>query len=412
MIERGRKHGVCLLTETFHPLTGGGETQARVVARGLVNSGFNVILITRRTDRQLPSVAELDGVLVRRLAPAGKAHLKKWGLCLTALAELLRRRREYDALLVCGYRVLGIPAMLASLILGKPCILKADSLGELSGVFFDPGLARFGMSHESWPVSVALRARNWLMRRAHGFIAISSAVTDELLESGIERDEIYCIPNSVDVNLYVPVDGAEKKSIRSRLGIGQDRPVAVFTGRLVTTKGLPLLLRVWQRVVDSRPDALLVLVGSGGLGLQNCEQEIRAFVSEHGLAKHVAFTGSIENVRDYLQAADVFVFPSQRESFGISAVEAMASGLPVVASDIPGLSDVVVPGETAQVVPAQDEAALYDAVMRILSDRDLARTLGEAGRKRAALHFSESAVVESYADLLGRLVEGGMRRRG
>jgi hypothetical protein len=77
-------------------------------------------------------------VPVHRVGPAGGGHLRKWGLVFTALVALVRLRKHYDAMLVCGFRVLGIPAMLVSLVSGKPCVLKADSQGELSGAFFDP----------------------------------------------------------------------------------------------------------------------------------------------------------------------------------------------------------------------------------------------------------------------------------
>ncbi len=403
MDSKRRSPGVCLLTETFYPLTGGGETQARTLALGLARHGYHVTLMTRRNDKQLPRVSSIDTVVVRRLAPAGAAHLKKWGLSLTALVELVRRRDEFDVMLVCGYRVLGIPAMIVSRFLSKPCILKADSLGEQSGAFFDPGLKRFGLSHERWPVSLALRIRNGLLSRASGFVAISGAVREELQAAGVPADQVHDIPNSVDTDMYRPADREEKAAIRDRLEIGQDRPVAVFTGRLVSTKGLPMLLRAWRGVLESTPDGLLLLVGSGGLGLQNCESELRGFADQHDLGGSVRFTGSVAEVGDYLRAADLFVFPSQRESFGISVIEAMACGLPVIASDIPGLSDVVVPEVTARLIPPQDEDALRGAITSLLNDRELQAQLGMAGRRRAEQNFSETRVIQSYADLIGDL---------
>ena len=163
-------------------------------------------MMTRRTDPRFPPVSHMDGVEVRRLGPSGKAHLNKWGLCLTALAELGRRRREFDSILVCGYRVLGIPAMTIGRLLGIPCILKADSLGEFSGAFFDPGLGKLGLSHERLPVSAALRIRNRLFRRAAAFVSVSGAVREELIAGGIPGDRIHDIPNSVDVRAYQPAD--------------------------------------------------------------------------------------------------------------------------------------------------------------------------------------------------------------
>jgi glycosyltransferase involved in cell wall biosynthesis len=395
-----RNPGVCLLTETFHPLTGGGETQARALAVGLARRGFDVTLMTRRIDRQLPRVSSMDGVTVRRLGPTGAAHLKKWGLCLTALVELIRRRDDFHVILVCGYRVLGIPAMIASRLLGRPCVLKADSLGEHSGAFFDPGLRRFGLSHESWPVTLALRIRNGLLSPAAGFVAISGAITEELQAAGIPALRVHDIPNSVDTDFYQPVNQRQKAAARDRLEIEQDRTVAVFTGRLVSTKGLPTLLRAWQGVVNSIPDALLLLVGSGGLGLQNCEPELHAFVDRHNLGRQIRFIGSVADVRDYLRAADLFVFPSRRESFGISVIEAMACGLPVIASDIPGLSDVVVPDVTARVIPPENEDAIRETIISLLNDSELRARLGTLGRQRVEEHFSESHVIDSYIGLI------------
>ena len=394
-----RTPGVCLMTETYHPVTGGGETQARVIARGMVRAGRPTIMLTRRTDRRLSRDEMIDGVRVLRLAPVGPGHLRKWGLCLTALWTLFRRRNEYAVLLVCGYRVLGIPAVLISLMLGKPCVLKADSLGEYSGRFFDPGLSRFGLRHDRFPISLAVRLRNLLLRSAERFVAISDAVAQELSDAGLPREKIERIANSVDTDVFRPVDPARKADLRARLGILPEQRVAVFTGRLVTTKGLPLLLASWPGVLSKYPDSLLLIVGSGGLGLQNCEHQLRDYVAQKALQDSVRFTGSVTNVRDYLQAADVFVFPSEREAFGISVAEAMACALPVVTTNIEGISDVVVPGQTASVVVPGDGPALLDAICSLFGDEARAAALGDAGRRRAVEYFSETSVVSSYLEM-------------
>jgi hypothetical protein len=113
---------VCLLTETFHPVTGGGETQARVVASGIAESGNDVHLLTRRSDPNLLRREKLGSVCVHRLSPSGSGQLKKWGLVVTAMLRLFGIRDSYDVLLVCGYRILGIPAIVASRILGKQAL--------------------------------------------------------------------------------------------------------------------------------------------------------------------------------------------------------------------------------------------------------------------------------------------------
>jgi glycosyltransferase involved in cell wall biosynthesis len=325
-------------------------------------------------------------------------------MVFTALFALLRLRRRYDVMLVCGYRVLGIPAMLVSLFSGKPCVLKADSQGELSGRFFAPGLARFGTSHDRFPVSALVSMRNRLLRPAACFIAISTVIEQELLDGGITANRIKSIPNSVDVTLFHPVDNATLDALRGKLGLPTNRRIAVFTGRLARTKGLPSLLRAWRQVIARHPNTLLVLVGSGGLGLQNCEDELRAYVKANRLTDSVFFAGSVTNVHEYLQAADLFVFPSEREAFGISIIEAMACGLPVITTVVDGIRDVIRPGVDALAVPPCDEDALAGAIMRVLEDGPEIKALKVAARRHAVESFSTDEVVDAYRVLLAGLV--------
>jgi hypothetical protein len=150
------------MTETYYPVTGGGETQARALAEGLQAAGIPVQLVTRRSDAALATREVLGGVELHRAGPTGTGHLKKWGLLFTTFIKLLTLKDTYDVVLVCGFRVLGVPALLVTLLLGRPCVLKADSQGELSGKFFDPGLDRLKLRHDRFPVTAFVRARNVL----------------------------------------------------------------------------------------------------------------------------------------------------------------------------------------------------------------------------------------------------------
>jgi glycosyltransferase involved in cell wall biosynthesis len=395
--------GVCLLTETYHPITGGGETQARVLAAGFAASGSETNVLTRRTDSTLPRSEHMDDATLWRLAPAGPGHLKKWGLILSAFIRLLRLRSRYEVMLVCGYRVLGIPSVIASRLLGKSCILKADSIGEFSGEFFNPGLRRFRLRHDRFPVNIALAIRNRILRRADAFIAISSIIADELRANGVEAERIQSIPNSVDIERFSPVSTDEKIRLRDSLSIPRDAQVGVYTGRLASTKGLPLLLRSWESVIERHPDALLLLVGAGGVGLQNCETELRSFVKNNSLEGNVRFTGSVNNVHQYLQASDFFVFPTVREAFGISVIEAHACGLPVVTTATGGIRDIVTDRETALVVPVDDEKALGLAVETMLKGGDAIASMAESGRRLATERYSEPSVLQRYRKIVADL---------
>jgi glycosyltransferase involved in cell wall biosynthesis len=397
-----RAKRACLLTETFHPVTGGGEMQAKALAYGLARDGRVVQVLTRRTDPALASHEQLGRVRVHRLPPSGAGQLKKWGLAITTFLALLRQRDSYDVIIVCGFRVLGVPAVVAARLLKKPCLLKADVRGELSGAFLQTGLNRVGLSNAGRLLRGALDARNRLLRRAEGFVAISSVIENEFRRSGIPPERVHCIPNSVDTALFSPASEQEKRELRERLGIPLEDAVAVYTGRLETTKGLPVLLEAWRKTINDDSGVHLLLVGAGGLGIHNCEAQLKQYVENNGLGEFVTFTGSVENVRDYLCASDFFVFPSQREAFGISVVEALACKLPVITTTAGGLADIVTHEETALVVPAGDVEALANAIRRALQER--LSHLGEAGRALVERRYSQSLVLDRYSELLDDVV--------
>ncbi len=398
-----RNSRVCLLTETFHPVTGGGETQAKALALGLAASGVAVQVITRQSDAALPRQDCLGPVRLWRVSPSGSGQLKKWGLVFTALMMLLRLRRSYDVIVVCGFRILGIPALIAAALLRKPCMLKADILGEFSGSFSRAGLARLGMNADGYLIRSMLGMRNRLFRRATHFIAISSAVEEELRECGIEHERISCIPNSVDTNRFAPVDGATRTKLRQKLDLPGSGSIAIYTGRMETTKGLPLLLSVWKAIASRHGQAHLVLVGSGGLGIHNCEAQLRDFVTQNALDHCVTFSGSVENVHEYLQASDFFVFPTEREAFGISVIEALSCSMPVITTTAGGLSDIVTAEQTAIVFPVDDAGALEAAIERALAGGTELRKIALAGRELVVSSYSQALILDQYAKLLWNL---------
>src|SRR6266508_3556124 len=140
---------ICIFAETYHPVMGGGETQARLLAERLTTSGNSAIILTRRSDASLKTYEMFGDVNVHRLSPVGRGHLKKWGLLISGFAKLIQLRKQYDLIFVAGYCIIGMTAVLAGKLLGKPVILKADSQGEMSGEFFTSGLRKFGVSPSS-----------------------------------------------------------------------------------------------------------------------------------------------------------------------------------------------------------------------------------------------------------------------
>jgi glycosyltransferase involved in cell wall biosynthesis len=393
------KPTICILTETYHPLTGGGETQARALAEGLVADGLPVTVLTRRWDASLQKIEHFGKIIVYRVPPIGPAHLKKWGLLLTSIPALIRLRRHYDLIFVSGFRVLGLCAVIVGKLLGKRCILKADSLGEMSGEFFAAGLEKWSLRPSSSPVRLLLGLRDIILRRATAFVAISSAIKTELMSHGVNTEAICMIPNSVDTSTFHPVTLSQKRKVRERLGLSLTDAIATFTGRLVSYKGLPLLLRAWEKIRRKHLNAKLLLVGSGGLDIHNCETELKDYVQSRGLQESIYFVGCVENVCEYLQASDVFVFPTENEAFGISLIEAMACGLPVISTLVGGVKDIVEHEKNGLVVNPGRLEELYDGLDALLTDRALGARLGQAARKSVEERYSTQVVIAKYLEL-------------
>jgi glycosyltransferase involved in cell wall biosynthesis len=393
------KPGICLLTETYHPVVGGGERQARALASGLAQQGFGVTVVTRRSDAALLPHEAMEQVAVYRVPPTGKTHLKKWALLLTTVPALWAQRRYYDLIFVSGFRVLGITAVILSKLLGKKCVLKADSLGEMSGDFFAAGLQRLHLRPSSLPFRLFLALRNAVLRRADAFVAISSAIAEEIAASGVSPQMIHCIPNSVDVFHFRPVDEATKSLLRQKQNLSDRSRIVVYTGRLVSYKGLPALLRVWKEIQEEQEDVRLLLVGAGGLDMHNCEAELKQYVRENQLQDSVHFTGAVPDVREYLQLADIFAFPTQDEAFGISLVEGMACGLAVVGTSVGGVQDIIEDKHNGLVVPPDDAPRLREALTQLLQDPALRKRLGTAAVQTVRSRYTSKSVNARYAQL-------------
>jgi glycosyltransferase involved in cell wall biosynthesis len=390
---------VVIATETAHPEIGGGETQSRTIADTLIARGFHVTLVTRHSRHDSARREQLEQLEIVRVPPSGPGRWKKWGLSLTAFPALFRSTRNADAVLVVGFRILGAPAVVAARLRGTPCLLKGDSRGEMSGEFFRAGLAQWNLTPQSLLVRLFVGLRNVLLRQADGFVTLSNEMTEEFVGCAIPRTRISRIPNGVDIERFCPAEPAERRELRHKLGLPEG-PIAVYTGRLVASKGLPLMLRAWEALYRQGLAATLVLVGEGGADIRACEPELRTFVRERRLEAIVRFAGAVTDVEDYLRAADCFLFPTTDEAFGLSLVEAMACGLPVASTAVGGIKDFLVDGQNGIVVPVGDEEALKGAIQRLIAGGPAVEALGRAARATVVSRFSREAVADAWVRLI------------
>lgn len=206
--------------------------------------------------------------------------------------------------------------------------------------------------------------------------------------------------NPLDIQSWYPED---REVVRAAVGVPPEAGVVAWHGRVeVHTKGLDVLLEAWSRLVDAHPgrDLRLTLVGTG-----KAASQLRELIRRAGRGRVTwrdEYLRDRGEVRRFLSAADVYAFPSRHEGFPVAPIEAMACGVPVVAADAPGVSDIFAEGERSGgvVVPREDPTALAAALARVLGDAGLRQQLGRAARERARDAFSLEAVGRELRDFV------------
>lgn len=237
-------------------------------------------------------------------------------------------------------------------------------------------------------------ADRWAGRRFDRVVAVSSSVQRLLVESfGYPLDKVGLIPNGW---FGEPVPRRREST----------RPTVVCVARFRPEKMHTTLLAAFARVRGDVPDARLVLVGDGP-----AQEQVRQRAAALGLSDAVEMPGATSRVWDHLADADVFALASQYETFGIAVLEAMAAGLPVVATRTGGLPELVVPGVTGELVPVGDDAAMAEEITHLLRDPDRRQRMSGAARAAAApLHIDH--IVAAYFDLYAELADRPARAVG
>ncbi len=241
-------------------------------------------------------------------------------------------------------------------------------------------------------------AISWVIRLFERLLALITDRIVTLTDRGAQEhvqyriaapDKFVTIPSGITLSVFrsVRIDPAVK---RKELGLPEEGPTVGTVGRLVPIKGHEWLLKAAPRVLAEFPHATFVFLGEGPLLGQ-----LQQLAAELGITSHVMFLGARQDVPECLAIFDLFAFPSINEGMGRALIEAMAVGLPVVASRVGGIPDVVADGETGLLVPARDEAALADALLKLLRDPARRQACGQAARRSLDERFDVKAMVRA-----------------
>jgi glycosyltransferase involved in cell wall biosynthesis len=223
---------------------------------------------------------------------------------------------------------------------------------------------------------------------------------------GIAPEErVLWIGNGVQMDQFQPA--TRDLHVRREFGLDTRHKVIGFIGRIVREKGVLELIEGMAQVVSKVPEARLLIVGDTltSDGDREAKRLVQEAVLKYRMEDKVEFAGLRNDVPRILRALDVFVLPSWREGMPRSIIEAMAVGLPVVATDIRGCREEVVHGETGLLVPPRDPMKLAEAMLLLLTDQASASRMGSLGRARALNCFDEDAVIQRQIEAYDRLIE-------
>lgn len=265
-------------------------------------------------------------------------------------------------------------------VLGRIAARRAGVKTVLSGI-------RVAERRCQWHLRLDRWTEGWVDR----YVCVSRSVADFTADAGgIPREKLAVIPNGIDVELYTSQPPADLSS----LSIPPGRRLVTFIGRLEPQKGVQWLVETATAWLAELPHCDLLLVGEGSL-----QNQLETMCRAKGIAGRVHFAGWRSDIPQILAASSLLVLPSAWEGMPNVILEAMGSGLPVVATNVEGVSELLGPQTTSQTVPYGDTAALTSKILQFLHNASFVKSVGQENRRRAEEHFSISRMVKAYENL-------------
>jgi glycosyltransferase involved in cell wall biosynthesis len=371
------------------PQIGGAARQCLKLSKALRQQGAEVTILTNRLTWREPIWQKIEGVPVvylntwfPLLARRGLKRFRAHAFILRALLYLFQHRHDYEIVHAHSAMTAGFTAVVAARHLQKRSIIKVMNSGSRNDIL------RF---REDKTLPGARYMAEYLLR-CDRVITLNPLAYDELRALGFRSDQLELIPNGVEV-----------AEIEAKATYAPADPIRViFVGRLEEAKGLDILLKAVKIFADhdSVPECQLLLLGKGAL-----KPQLQALAASLGISDRVHFAGEVAEVPVYLRQSDIFALPSRAEGISNALLEAMACGLPCIASDIPGNRALIRHEQNGLLVQPDDETALAEAFQRLAGDAGLQEQLGRAARRTTEEQFDISQIARRYLRLYQQFYE-------
>lgn len=337
------------------------------------------------------------GELQKRIDALGVARIEIGGkdvsFSFPLFAELARVIRRVDPDLVHTHSCLS--ARIASRLLGIPVVYTKHNVSSI------PPAETTGEGAGPWGGAAGRLFRKTVARLfSNAVIAVSEVVREDLIKSGVPASMVVTIPNGVDLAAF-PAPARRFAGPGMKDGVGDARVTVGTAARLHPQKALDVMIDAARIIVDAAPKTRFLIAGTGP-----SESDLRRKIQELQLGSHVEMAGFVEDVPAFLSQLDIYILSSRYEGLPFAVLEAMAAGLPVVATNVGGVPEAVVDGVTGILVPPGDSRLLAEGILRLIRDPQMAARMGMAGRARVEEMFSAEVMakktVEVYEEIDNR----------
>jgi len=337
-----------ILILTTHLDAGGITSYLYNLVKGLVQDGHRIVLVSAGGNR----VQEFERLGIRLVTYAMRTKCEfSWRLLVPLFSLMHLIRKEHFDVMHAQTRVTQVLGTALAGLSGCPLVTTCHG-------FFQPRLSR-----RLWPC--------W----GKAVIAISPQVREHLEKDfHVSPTQIHDVRSGIDPENFVIYPESERIEKRRECGIPAG-PVIGIIARLSAEKGHLFLIRAMARVVQRIDDARLLIVGKGRM-----EKELHELVQILGLQNNVFFFAKTNRTQEFLSLLDIFILPSSKEGLGLSVMEAQAAGLPVIATRVGGIPNLIQDGHTGVLIDSGDEEALVENIIRLIGQHDMAQALGRQAR--------------------------------
>jgi glycosyltransferase involved in cell wall biosynthesis len=380
---QNKKLKILNIISNYYPIVGGAEKECHKLSLKLKEMGHDVTVLTSYKDNLIPHEI-IDGIPVYRKIRGW--HLYELTYIISVFVLLFRFRKKFDHVICFGLHRFTVPAIIFCRLTGKKVFFRVESARETGDIYSMQQL-KFGNLILSFS------------KLAHGAIIISNEIEKELLKIGFPQKKITKIPNTVDTNKFFP-----------KIKKNEAQPLTInFIGRLHQKKGVDILINAIKKLKDKSFDFRVSIVGDGPL-----KKDLTMLVNNLKLEDRIFFTGTQKEPLPFYQQADIIAMPSYAEGLPLVLLEAMACKAAIVATEIGGITDVIVKKSSGKIheksfcicengilVLPGDIEGLTIALEQLIQDRRLREELSQKAYETVLESYTLDKVILRYLDLFG-----------